>query len=202
MKAFLGGWEQTSTISVQCLVTPFDCVLNDTTLNFMVRDSILDTFVRANGDSAFDAGFDVAHPWQGKGWIHETEVEIWKLPNGGGTAADTTIETFSDACRFSGTLQRPAPTAVLLALIHPHPSPPGKPQYCQRKVQRRPDQPAQDGATSPAEAAQGRPYLFAGPDTAPADRADRTNADNLHVPDYVLKHNGWLLKIDPVADTS
>jgi hypothetical protein len=202
VKAFTGGWEQSSTVSVQCLVTPADSVLNDTTGDFMVRDSILDMFVRANADSAFDAGFNITHPGWNGGWVHETGMTVWRLPNGGGIEVDTLVSTYSDACTLGGDGTPPVPGAVLLGDFHGHPSPPGYPQYCKRKIQRRPGGPITEGARSPAEAAQGRPFLNAVPDTTSADRADRSYANRLGKPEYVLKHNGRLLKIAPVANDS
>jgi hypothetical protein len=199
VKGFVGGWEQTSTITVQCLVTPADSVLNDTTADFMVRDSILDMLVRSNADSAPDAGFDVTHPgWQGGGWQHETKIQVWSLPNGG-TEVDTVPMTYSDACNSYFTTQSPpVPNARLLADFHVHQAEQGRPVYCNAVV---PYHGAQvHVAKSPAEAAQGRPVGKAPPDTTAADYGDRSVANGLGVPAYVLMHGGWLLKISPAAN--
>jgi hypothetical protein len=205
VKAFLGGWEQTSTISVQCLVTPADSVLNDTTSDFKVRDSILDLLVRSNADSAPDAGFNITHEWTG-GWQHETKVQVWRLPDGG-TEADTVPLAISDACTV-GFYQPspPVPNAHLLADFHVHQTKQYDPLYCNTTIRYH----GRDIhiARTPTEAAQGRRQGYQEPDTSSADRADRSAANAISaanggaVPAYVLKHGGWLLKISPVANDS
>jgi hypothetical protein len=201
VKAFLGGWEQTSTVSVQCLVAPADSVLNDTTSDFMVRDSILSMLQRANADSAYDAGFNTTHPgWTG-GWQHETGVDVWKLPNGGGTAIDTVTPTFSDACNLAGPPTPPVAGANLLGDFHVHQPAEGSPVYCRATIPRRNGKETPI-ARNPNEAAQGRPIGYQLPDTSSADRPDRSYANHLGRPVYVLTHGGWLLKISPVANDS
>jgi hypothetical protein len=201
VKAFLGGWEQSSTISVQCLVTPLDSVLNDTTGDFAVRDSILKTRERANADSAPDAGFGIDHPgWVG-GWQHETGVNVWQLPNGAGREIDTIRPNLSDACNLFWDVNPPVPGAILLGSFHVHETATDDPIYCLRKVQRRKDGPYTYVARSPTEAAQGRPVAHAAPDTA-ADNGDRKAANQLGKPVYVLTRDGRILKISPVADTT
>jgi hypothetical protein len=202
VRAFVGGWEQTSTISVQCAVTPADSVLNDTTTDFMARDSILSMFDRANADSGSSAGFGMSHPgWLGDGWQHETGVDVWKLPAGAGTAIDTITPTYSDACTLVGDPTPPVPGATLIGDFHVHQAAADSPVYCSGYFPRRSGK-RTPFARNPTEAAQGRPVGYMVPDTTPADRGDRTAANRLHVPEYVLTHDGWLLKISPVANDS
>jgi hypothetical protein len=199
VKALLGGWEQTSSVSVQCLVSPADSVLNDTTGDFAVRDSVRSMYYRANADSATNSGFDVTHPgWTG-GWAHETGIDVWKTLSGQ-TVVDTITPIFSDMCNLTHSPTPPDPNDALLADMHAHEVATNDTLFCRRTVYRRNGKPTQIART-PQEAAQGRPIAFAAPDTG-ADRGDRTAANRLQKPEYVLTRDGRVLKIDPVASDS
>lgn len=198
VKALLGGWEQTSSVSVQCLVTPADSILNDTTGDFAVRDSVRNMYYRANVDSATNSGFNITHSWTG-GWVHETGIDVWKTL-GGQTVVDTVIPIAADMCHLKHAVTPPDPNAVLLADMHVHPVAAGDTVYCQRTVYRRNGKPTQIART-PDEAAQGRPLGIATPDTS-ADRGDRTAANLIQKPEYVLTKDGRILRIEPVANDS
>jgi hypothetical protein len=149
-------------------------------------------------DSNPDGGFGINHPgWTG-GWQHETGMDVWKL--NGTTVVDTITPTFSDACTLGGDPTPPGAGAVLLADMHVHETKDNDPMYCRTKVQIRPNV-WQDAARSPQEAQQGKPIAYAPPDIG-GDRGDRSMANRLHVPEYVLTWNGRLLKISPVASDS
>jgi hypothetical protein len=203
VKGFVGGWEQTSMITVQCLVTPADSVLNDTTADFMVRDSIIDLWDRSNSDSLPASGFDVSHPWPWHGgWQHETMVSVWRLQNGG-TEADTIPLNYSDACNAGwDSIPRPPNATSLLAVIHMHEVKQGDPMYCRTKVTYHGVD--MQAARTPSEAGPplNLPIAYSPPDTVGADDPDRKAANGLHVPLYALTHGGILLKIQPVANDS
>lgn len=77
-KVFVGGWEQTSTITVQCLVTPGDSILNDTTDNFALRKALFDALAKSNADSAAGIGATAAH----RGFRHEEGGRIFQWTHG------------------------------------------------------------------------------------------------------------------------
>jgi hypothetical protein len=198
VKGLVGGWEQTSSVSVQCLVSPGDSVLNDTTGDFAVRDSVRNMYYRGNADSSSRSGFNITHPGWSGGWVHETGIDVWKAA--GQTVVDSITPTFSDQCNLNGNPTPPVANAALTADMHLHPTAPPDTVYCQATVERRPGHPIQIART-PQEAAQGRPVGLAPPDTS-ADRADRSFANSHHVREYVLMKDGRLLRIDPVANDS
>ncbi len=198
MKAFVGGWEQTSTVTVQCLVTPADARLNDTTTDFKIRESILDMLERSNADSSPTAGFNVNHPgWDG-GWIHETAFFEWRKANGE-IQIDNVVPNFSDACTVNFYVPSPPPPGdSLIANGHSHVTNPGDPMYCRTtKNVNGVDVP---GARFPGDTAG--PVVFAPPDSVGADRGDRSGANALQSPNYVITNSGLLLRIDPVANNS
>jgi hypothetical protein len=125
------------------------------------------------------------------------------LPNGAGREIDSVTPFYNDACILAWLPemnQPPVPQATLLGHFHTHQTKRGDPQYCQTKVKRRNGKETL-GARSPAEEAQGRPVAIAPPDTT-ADRGDRTTANRLGVPNYVVTQDGRVLKITPVANDS
>lgn len=198
VKGVVGGWEQTSSVSVQCLVSPADSVLNDTTGDFAVRDSVRNMYYRANADSTSASGFNITHPgWTG-GWVHETGIDVWKAA--GRTMVDTITPTLSDQCNLDGEPTPPVPGAALTADMHMHPRIAPDTLYCQRTLYRR-NGTSYQIARSPQEHAQGRPLALATADSS-ADRWDRTFANSHHVREYVLMKDGRLLRIDPVANDS
>lgn len=56
VKAFVGGWEQSSSITVQCKMGPDDSTLNDSTSDFSVRSAMLAALDTSNVDSLPGAG--------------------------------------------------------------------------------------------------------------------------------------------------
>jgi hypothetical protein len=78
VKAFIAGWEQTSTVTVQCLVTPADSLLNDTTSDFGLREVLLDALAKSNADSAAGLGATAEH----HGFRHEEGGRIFQWTHG------------------------------------------------------------------------------------------------------------------------
>jgi len=132
LKVFVGGWEQTSSTTVQCVMYPADSMLNDSTNNFKSREDLLDLLAQSNADSSSKAGWNGANP---KGWRHEVGGVIWKLPNGAGFQFVPSDDPNSTACRNTVSpsefdLSRaPVPGAIPYAGFHSHPNLPGDTVY-------------------------------------------------------------------------
>jgi len=197
VKAFAGGWEQTSTVTVQCLVTPADPILNDSTSDFKLREKVREMLDLSNADSSASEGFNVNHPGWNGGWIHETAFNIWKSP-GGEIKFEVADPVSSDACKVSYGVAQPALGDSLIGAGHTHVTYQGDPLYCNRNTTR-------NGVEVPMQRYPGDPngvYVVNGPDSVAADEADRATANTLQVPQYVMMASGYLLKIDPVASLS
>jgi hypothetical protein len=78
VKGFVGGWEQTSTVTIQCLVTPADSMLNDSTSDFSLRETLLDALTKSNPDSAAGVGATAEH----RGFRHEEGGRIYRWHTG------------------------------------------------------------------------------------------------------------------------
>lgn len=198
VKAFTGGWEQTRTVTVQCLVTPADPILNDSTSDFTLREKIREMLDLSNADSSASQGFDVSHPGWSGGWIHETAFNIWKSTGGEIKFEVADPVYYSDACKVSYGVSPPALGDSLLGVGHTHVTYQGDPLYCNRNT-------TKNGVPVPMQRYPGDPngvYVLNGPDSVAADDADRSSANTLQVPQYVMTASGYLLKIDPVANLS
>src|SRR5512141_2226831 len=77
VKAFTGGWEQTSSITVQCPVAG-DPILNDSIGDFQIRSALQNALDSSNADSAVDAGFA---PGGNQGYRRETGGLIYRMPD-------------------------------------------------------------------------------------------------------------------------
>jgi len=124
VKAFTGGWEQVSTITVQC-PTPGDLALNDTINDFSVRQELLNVLMRSYPDSSPEAGRSESNP---QGWRHETGGVVWQLPNGGGYQFVPYEDPTSNQSTYHlpdsqwGASAAPVPGAIPYATVHDHPS--------------------------------------------------------------------------------
>lgn len=132
IKAFTGGWEQTNTASVECLVSGGDAALNDSTSDFSVREILLDELDRGFSDSSSTAGWDANNP---KGWRHEVGTVIWRLPNGGGFLTVPIDDPEADACHMNfgnsmDTQNPPVAGATLYAISHAHVTPDSQEVFC------------------------------------------------------------------------
>lgn len=134
VNAFTGGWEQSSTITVQCLVSPSDSILNDTTNDFQVRSALLQMLDSSHPEVPPGFGYDSV---KGRGLMHEVSGNIWKLPDGGGYMLTPFDSPENTECQsdVDTTSPPPVPGAVLLGRAHTHPSPWNKPVYgCPTKI--------------------------------------------------------------------
>jgi hypothetical protein len=125
-KAFIAGWEQTSNITVQCLVAGEPAV-NDSLNDFRIRGDLLNVLVTSNADSSPSAG------WTGQDWNrqlsrHESGGVIWQLPNGAGYLFVPYEDPTSDAVHYHladsqyDSSAAPVPGAIPYAGVHDHPT--------------------------------------------------------------------------------
>jgi hypothetical protein len=112
VKAFVGGWEQTSTITVQCLVNPGDSVLNDATNDFQARSALMDALKNSHPESP-----------PGGGVRHEEGGTIWRLPNGGGFQLVPYTDPNATECQYNPDPNPTPPVAgaTLYGDYHTHP---------------------------------------------------------------------------------
>jgi len=126
VKAFIGGWEQTSTITVQCLVGG-EPALDDTLNDFRIRGDLLNVLVTSNADSSPSAG------WTGQDWNrelsrHESGGVIWKLAYDAGYVFIPYEDPTSDAVHYHmpdstyAPSSAPFPGATPYATVHDHPT--------------------------------------------------------------------------------
>jgi hypothetical protein len=128
VKAFVGGWEQTNSVTVQCLTSPLDSILNDSTNDFQVRSALRQMLDSSHPEVAPGFGYD---PVKGRGLMHEIAGNIWKLPDGGGYMlvpgdSDKNTECVS---YVDSAAPPPVPRATLVGRAHTHPSPWNGPVY-------------------------------------------------------------------------
>jgi hypothetical protein len=132
-KGFTGGWEQTSSVTVQCLVYDADPALNDSTSDFSVRTALRDMLDRGNADSSTTAGWTQDHPGS---WAHEVGLVTWQLPNGGGFLNIPVDDPNADECQMTippsayDENNPPVPGATVYAVSHAHVVTPGKELFC------------------------------------------------------------------------
>jgi hypothetical protein len=125
LKAYVGGWEQTGSVTVQCLTSPTDSVLNDSTTDYQVRETLLDELSLSLPDSAPDLGYDATHI----GFRRERGGIIWKLSNGSFLAVDQPDSSATD-CHYTFSAGSPPQSgAVPSAVYHTHPNIPGDTVY-------------------------------------------------------------------------
>ncbi|HJQ54511.1 MAG TPA: hypothetical protein VJ825_11785 [Gemmatimonadaceae bacterium] len=196
VKAFVGGWEQTTSVTVQCKVSPDDAALNDSTSDFSVRSTMLAALDTSNVDSLPGAGYDFM---KGRGWKHESGGPIFKMN-------DSTLKAFflpsadsiGTECLYSPDLHPtlPAGAVRLTALYHTHVTDYNKPVFgC-------PDQNGQRMAQSPADtlptANPRLPYALSrmGKNGGGSDK-DWDAADSAGVPIYVVEKGGKVWRLDP-----
>ena len=132
VKMFVGGWEQVSTVTVQCL-THLDPALDDSLNDFRVRQDLLEVLVTSNADSTPGAG------WTGSDWDrtksrHESGGVIWLLPDGRYFFVPYEDPTSTAVHYYLPDDQRdaahaPVPGAVVYATVHDHPTKFGQGAY-------------------------------------------------------------------------
>jgi hypothetical protein len=125
LSGFAGGYQQTTSTSVQCFMTPADFIANDTTSDFSAREELLEALLLSHSDSSPTAGWNASNP---KGWKNETPGVLWKLPNGGGYQFVPYNDPSSNACKSSlpasayAESNAPVPGAEAVAGVHVHPN--------------------------------------------------------------------------------
>lgn len=186
VKAFAGGWEQTSSVTVQCPVAG-DPFLNDSIGDFALRSALLKALDSSNVDSAVGSGFT---PNSKRGHRHETGGTIWRMPDSSYLPvfdADTT----ATQCHFSPTPVNGPPGASPVGIFHTHPSDSGDTVYgCRRDPQtnllpiQRPGGPGPKPTANPEGNGGGSP-------------ADWNAADNGGAPVYVISKRTRVSRLDP-----
>ncbi|HMG71085.1 MAG TPA: hypothetical protein VK544_08205 [Gemmatimonadaceae bacterium] len=134
VKAFVGGYEQTNSVTVQCLTSPLDSILNDTTNDFQVRSALLKMLDSSHPEVAPGFGYDSV---KGRGLMHEIGGNVWKLPNNGGYMLVPGDSSKNTECMsyFDSAAPPPVSGAVLSGRAHTHQSPWDGPVYgCETKV--------------------------------------------------------------------
>lgn len=130
VKAFTGGWEQTSTITIQCPVAG-DSILNDSKGDFAIRSALQNALDSSNADSAVDAGFA---PGSKRGYRIETGGVIYRMPDSSYIAVFVR-DPAATQCHYAPDLSQvtPPPGAVGVAIFHTHPDYEGDVSYgCRR----------------------------------------------------------------------
>jgi len=201
VKAFVGGWEQTSSVTVQCLTNPADSILNDSTSDFAVRGAMLAALDTSNVDSLPGRGYDSMLM---RGWKHESGGPVFKMN-------DSTTKPFflpsgdsiGTECLYVPDVHPTLPPGAvrLAAVFHTHVTEYNKPVFgC-------PDEGKQRFAKSPADtlptANPRLPYKLSriGTNGGGSD-ADWTTADSAHVPVYVVEKGGRVWRLDPGVGTT
>lgn len=200
VNAFTGGWEQSSTITVQCLTTipgtlP-DSILNDTTNDFQVRSALLKLLDSSHPEVAPGFGYDSV---KGRGLMHEIGGNIWKLPNGGGYMATPFDSPNNTECEsdIDTVSLPPVPGAVLYGRVHTHQNPWNQPVYgCPKQI-------LENGQTIefskfPGDSANGkRPYIKAKKDFPNGGSGQDWYANTFDVPHpwYVIDVDGTVAEV-------
>jgi hypothetical protein len=129
-KVFVGGWEQTGSITVQCLLNPGDSILNDSTNDFQIRSALLTLLDSAHPEVEPGFGYDST---KGRGIMHEIQAVVWKLPGGGGYMLTPYEDVDATECTFTPVILQlvdpPVPGAVPIGRAHTHQTPINKPIY-------------------------------------------------------------------------
>jgi len=195
LKSYVGGWEQTKSITVQCLTSPADSMLNDSTNDFKSREDLLDLLVQSNADSSSTAGWNADNP---KGWRHEEGGVIWKLPNGAGFQFVPFLDPKSTACMNNLPLtefdlsRAPVPGATPYAGYHSHPSMVGDTVYgCPDSTKVRGVW--QKSAQSPYDPA---PWLAVKLASGPSN-PDVDYIEQSHKPEFIMEKGGLVWRADP-----
>lgn len=125
VKAFTGGYEQSSSTTVQCLMTPDDPMLNDSTGDFGLREALMDAMDRSNPDSSPGVGANSLHA----GYRRETGGVVWLLPDS--SYLSVRMDDFgATECHYAPTAGAPPVTgAIPVAVYHTHPSEKNDPIY-------------------------------------------------------------------------
>jgi hypothetical protein len=120
VKAFTGGYEQSSSVTVQCIIGPNDPMLNDSTGDFGLRDAMRDALDRSNPDSLPGAGANSLHA----GYRRETGGAVYQLADSSFKVVP--LDDFSATeCHYdphAGGSLPGEPGSHLVAVYHTHPA--------------------------------------------------------------------------------
>jgi hypothetical protein len=200
VKAFLGGWEQTNSVTVQCLVYDGDFALNDTTSDFRVRGELLDLLNQGNADSSETAGWDASNP---RGWQREAASVTWQLSNGGAFLTIPVDDPNADACHISipssayDASHPPVPGATVYSINHSHPSVPTKEVFCEGwkwtnfRIRRYAGKPADTLNANRIRRVIAKQDSLNGPSPADWDRVDERQR-----PSFIVQKNGFVYKVN------
>jgi hypothetical protein len=126
-KAFVGGYEQTNAVTVQCLMSPSDSAVNDTTSDFSLRSALRQAMEDADTAAAPGTGYDNILK---RGLRHETGGKIWRLPNGGGLKGIEYDDPNATQCNYhQQRVDPPVPGATIESYFHTHSTSPGELYY-------------------------------------------------------------------------
>jgi hypothetical protein len=128
VKVFVGGWEQTSSVTVQCLVNPGDSALNDSTNDFLLRTVLQQALEHADTGAIPGANYD---PVLKRGSRHETGGINWRLPNGAGFQSVEYDDPRSTQCNYHYPHNPTPPVsgATVESYFHTHSTNPGEDYY-------------------------------------------------------------------------
>jgi hypothetical protein len=198
VKAFVGGYQQTNSVTVQCPVYDGDPALNDTTSDFRLRGELLDLLVDGNADSSKTAGWDASNPG---GWRHEAGSVTWRLANGGGLLTLPVDDPNADACHITVPTSAydennpPVPGATVYSVNHAHVSEPGEELFCRGwtwhnwRVRRYAARPSDTLDASRVRRAVAKQDSLNGPSPADWDRVEERQK-----PSFVVQKNGFVYK--------
>lgn len=201
VKAFTGGWEQTNSVTVQCLVSNGDSALNDYSSDYRVREELRDLLRQGNADSANTAGWNASNP---RGWRRETAMVIWRLANDGGFLTVPVNDPSADACHITippssyNNNNPPVPGATVYATTHAHVSNPGDELFCEGKTARMNGR-RRDYAAKPSDtldASKARRAAARQDSTNSGSDRDWNRVSERGVPTMLIAKNGFAYKLE------
>jgi hypothetical protein len=196
LKIFLGGFEQTVTASVQCLTSPADSALNDSTNDFELRSVLQDALEHADTGAAPGTGYD---PQLKRGLRHETGGIVWRLPNGSGFMAVEYDDPHATQCNYHPPAHPtpPVPGATIESYFHSHSTNPGEDYYgCFDSVQVDKRWVKQPRFVDDPDATPGVPHTV-GPDVGGGSLEGDWVAVQDGKAEYVIHKDGSVAKLAP-----
>ena len=193
LKVFVGGFEQTATASVQCLASPGDSALNDSTNDFALRSVLQQALEHADTGAAPGTGYD---PQLKRGLRHETGGIVWRLPNGAGFMAVEYDDPHATQCNYHAPHNPtpPVPGATIESYFHTHSTSPGEDYYgCFDSVEVNNRWVKQPRYVGDPDATPGVPHTV-GPDVGGGSIDDWANVQAGKA-EYVMHKSGYAAKL-------
>jgi hypothetical protein len=200
VKAYTGGWEQTNSVTVQCLVSDGDSALNDYGSDYRVRQELLDLLKKGNADSSVTAGWNASNP---RGWRRETAMVIWRLANGGAFYTVPVDDPNATQCgmqippSMTDPNNPPVPGATLYATAHAHVDTANEEKFCKSPMLidgrwvNVPEQPSE--ALDPTKE---RIFHVLDDSVSGASPSDWQTMLATGVPMFIISKNGFAYKIE------